>query len=583
MAMVPKGLAAWFPGVEKKVAISDKKLLKTPEKAKEENTQEPQASAPPLPAPPSEEKKVAQESQASALSLPAPPSGKKKKVAQESQASALSLPAPPSETEEDWTKRMNQRLDSLEEALQQPPPASSKKQETTAERRGRLTRMPACFFEDKDGATEVDDHDQPPDDHDQPPKSDRGRAPDNAETDVENGVEQQGKTTKRRKTSGKKKGGLKKGGPDAEDYEWPNTADWPDEEWPEEGWPDEEGLEEGRSEEEWPQGGNSSTPLKKSKGLKKKNTKGFKKEKKGRQTETTKGVKPVKKGLKLKRKGSMKSPADRPEISVDLLPSPIIPTSMTCGRCKQVVDPTRAQLIGKCAGSWRCNACNSKGVQLSRLPEWKGFTNVFKDFPEDAKQRFWEQVKAAAGQEALKQVITETITTRTTEQKKATAGGGYYPLSYYKRQGFNVKKIKLHCRDTKLHSIFGKTYRVVIDKVEEGSLEEKMKEKAYSGTYGVGGSSSSTDLAGQAGSANPPGLPVPIAGVKDLKQLQKEKSNATKSLAKLAIIMIPYKTTLKHKADKSVTRAPFDSDRKGSPPLYNTDHLIFFILNPCRL
>ena len=78
MAMVPKGLAAWFPGVEKKVAISDKKLLKTPEKAKEENTQEPQASAPPLPAPPSEEKKVAQESQASALSLPAPPSGKKK-------------------------------------------------------------------------------------------------------------------------------------------------------------------------------------------------------------------------------------------------------------------------------------------------------------------------------------------------------------------------------------------------------------------------------------------------------------------------------------------------------------------------
>ena len=96
-------------------------------------------------------------------------------------------------------------------------------------------------------------------------------------------------------------------------------------------------------------------------------------------------------------------------------------------------------------------------------------------------------------------------------------------------------------------------YRVVIDTITDGSVDEKFQEKSYSGSYNDAGASSSTgETQTQASQIQPSADPDPLA--KDPKQLTKEKGMATKALAKLATILFPYKTTLKHKAIRFNTR-----------------------------
>ena len=64
--------------------------------------------------------------------------------------------------------------------------------------------------------------------------------------------------------------------------------------------------------------------------------------------------------------------ADFPELAVEL----------KCARCGSKLDPSRAVITGKAAGVWRCNLCNTRGVQLARLPGWQGFAGILRG-------RFW--------------------------------------------------------------------------------------------------------------------------------------------------------------------------------------------------
>eukprot|EP00969_Alexandrium_andersonii_P069982 3088854-Alexandrium_andersonii.AAC.1 len=50
-----------------------------------------------------------------------------------------------------------------------------------------------------------------------------------------------------------------------------------------------------------------------------------------------------------------------------------------CCKRKRDLDPLKVQLTGKGQGSWKCNSCNTKHVQLSRLfGSWP--PQDFKDF-----------------------------------------------------------------------------------------------------------------------------------------------------------------------------------------------------------
>jgi len=237
---------------------------------------------------------------------------------------------------------------------------------------------------------------------------------------------------------------------------------------------------------------------------------------------------------------SVKKKGVRQKVTFEDRAAPTIPHMVQCGRCKQEVHPHKAQLTGKCKGVWRCNKCNSRGVQLARLPEWAGFANKLQDYSEDQKAAFWAATHDA-NKEQLKCLIEEQLIARNTEKKEAAKAGTYQPLSWYAAQGYDVDRIKALCKDTQEHDIFGITYRVTFNSLLEVSVGEKVEEKAYKKLQGTGASSSGDNTSG--GAPPPPEDPKATE-----RQLLKEKAVATKVLAKLASVIFPLRTTLAHKA-----------------------------------
>ena len=229
-----------------------------------------------------------------------------------------------------------------------------------------------------------------------------------------------------------------------------------------------------------------------------------------------------------------------------------------CARCKGNVEPTKAQLVGKCAGSWRCNQCNTRGTQLYGLPEWKGFSSKLRDFSKEQQAEFWAASHEADNKQKLSELVEKNMTTRNTEIQEATCGGGYYPLSYWDRQGFDTKLIEELCTDTRPHSIFGTVYRVKIDFVQDGNRHEKISDKVYKAIENLGGSSSS-ELPDPESNLVPPPT--------DAKSLQKQKVTAQKVLMKLGAITAPLQLTLKHKAISSTIVASINTiDIESSSP-----------------
>ena len=73
----------------------------------------------------------------------------------------------------------------------------------------------------------------------------------------------------------------------------------------------------------------------------------------------------------------------------------------------------------------------------------------------------------------LMQFYEKTITRKKISEKKATVAGSYLPLSVYKKLGYNTKKIKKYCTDTKT-SWLGKLYRVNVETQENNTIDQKI-------------------------------------------------------------------------------------------------------------
>ena len=225
--------------------------------------------------------------------------------------------------------------------------------------------------------------------------------------------------------------------------------------------------------------------------------------------------------------------------------APLLPPQLRCARCKGPVDPSKAQLIGKCAGSWRCNTCNTRGVQLSRLPEWKGFRNKLGDFSDDKKTEFRASTHDASSPQELKTLIDESMVTRTIEKEKSESLGGYYPLGYYKMLGYNTRLIRKNCQGTKRHPVLGRCYKVSIEVVSSGSESQKVHEKKYSKIQDGPNSNSAGSAGENPGEAANGGSPKPVV---DEKARLKQKGVAQRVLAKIGVISSPFSLSMKHKA-----------------------------------
>ena len=84
----------------------------------------------------------------------------------------------------------------------------------------------------------------------------------------------------------------------------------------------------------------------------------------------------------------------------------LAPQDPLCLKCKQKVDPLKAVLVGKVAGSWKCPTCNSRGTQLNRLfGTWP--PESFKRLDPSVQTKFYQDAKDKAGPVALKDFLSQ--------------------------------------------------------------------------------------------------------------------------------------------------------------------------------
>ena len=123
----------------------------------------------------------------------------------------------------------------------------------------------------------------------------------------------------------------------------------------------------------------------------------------------------------------------------------------------------KVQITGKCSGSFRCSACNTKGVQLSRSGKWADLQKSFKGMNKDDITGFWKSIGDKTSQGDVNKAVDDFLISRFEDTDLNSNLGYYQPLSWYKKQGYNTKKLKLNCKDTQWNDDLGVMgYRVKI-------------------------------------------------------------------------------------------------------------------------
>ena len=216
----------------------------------------------------------------------------------------------------------------------------------------------------------------------------------------------------------------------------------------------------------------------------------------------------------------------------------------TCCKCRQQVDPLKMRIIGKKGGTWQCSVCNTRYTQLHR--KWGGWpSREFEKMWDEDKAGFWCSVGDAKTQAEQDQVVMNTLKDRVIESRLAGSRGEYQPLGWYKRQGYDWKRIRKTCTDKKPHPNLGMTYRVNIEyqdkhkeyqKVREEILKSIQEKKADSALRMGSGKSK-----GKGSGKGKDKTPAPTIATK------KMQGDAVKILAKVSPMIFTFKTLLKHK------------------------------------
>jgi chemotaxis protein histidine kinase CheA len=233
-----------------------------------------------------------------------------------------------------------------------------------------------------------------------------------------------------------------------------------------------------------------------------------------------------------------------------------IPDVVLCRRCNEPMDESSFKVSGKVQGRWRCRLCNTRATQISRLESYKEFMrDIFPKFTEDEKQVFWQRVNIDGSSAALQTVIHEAKKKHVLE-KSATSAGNYYPLSWYKQQGYNTKRIKKYCTDTQIHPVLGKTYKVVI----HGSVETNAHITEENATFPSHGASSSTSAPPQVADEAASAAKQSIKEAKAAERaravaMKKNQALATKLLGQLATITAKISPTTTSKVFKTLPGA----------------------------
>lgn len=235
---------------------------------------------------------------------------------------------------------------------------------------------------------------------------------------------------------------------------------------------------------------------------------------------------------------------------------PIVAPTMRCSRCHREVDKMRVQVTGKCASVVRCNACNTRAVQLSRMPTWAGFQTRLKSLPDEEKALFWQGACDAPSGAGLSEFLSEqtSLLSRHSETTSSFVSGEYLPLSVYAAKGYDADRIRMFCKDSKEDPVLGLVYRLPVHGHSETAQVSRVKEerldKGKSNGSGNGGAASSGRAApplADSGAAAVKAEDPAFLAKKEARELKALQGLASRILGKVAFVMPALSIQLKSK------------------------------------
>ena len=175
--------------------------------------------------------------------------------------------------------------------------------------------------------------------------------------------------------------------------------------------------------------------------------------------------------------------------------------SVFCSTCGNQAVMVKCRLLSKKAGTWRCDVCQCRIVQLHRgVGGWP--PKEFSSISEDDQRRFMASLREQSGAAAVA-AAKDFIKKHEVHEVYYEFSGEFLPLTVWGVRGFNVDDIeqKSPDEDRQKHPVLGTVYRVKTLKA---------------GTRGTEGMSKICTLESKAKKVKVPALePVPIAAIAD--------------------------------------------------------------------
>ena len=157
-----------------------------------------------------------------------------------------------------------------------------------------------------------------------------------------------------------------------------------------------------------------------------------------------------------------------------------------CMNCKNMVDLKAARLRNKTKRLWQCNKCNSRMSTLTRhYGQWP---------PPDFDSLTDAQITSVFNLEtlekgALVRHVEGLISKYKRDEHYYDSGGGYYPLSYYKTQGYTFEQLENLGKtsrddDKKFDPVLEvMTYRIVVMKKGERGVRGQEKQETIHAAF----------------------------------------------------------------------------------------------------
>ena len=140
-----------------------------------------------------------------------------------------------------------------------------------------------------------------------------------------------------------------------------------------------------------------------------------------------------------------------PTAQLASLPKP--PAAYVCSKCGDDLDEQRCRQCVKGGGRYICKRCGVKDVQIAQMGGRETLNSLFKDLSEAEQKAFWQRAGQTKDSKALKEMVDTMVESKHSEGTVVVEGGTYQPLSWFRKNGYNTKKVKMHCRKTMKHAV----------------------------------------------------------------------------------------------------------------------------------